>query len=225
MEQRTCPTCGSSFIPGTANQRYCPPTDADRERRADASQARSRCAKRGANHAQRTREGRDTLARDAPMVTAFDCAQCRTRCVPGENVAPHASKFCGAECKIAWHRGLSRDRRALVYVGRDTAAIARWREHCAHLTLANYFGRLRKSDTVAYRRALRADPCAYCGQASEALDHIDPCLRGGSDGWTNRTATCHTCNSLKGSLTLLQALPWIPVAIEYHTMRRALFAA
>src|SRR5215213_10717302 len=28
LEPRTCPVCGTGFIPATANQVYCPPTDA-----------------------------------------------------------------------------------------------------------------------------------------------------------------------------------------------------
>ena len=47
LEPRTCPVCGTLFIPATANQIYCPPTDADRARRN--SQPRSRCAKRADN--------------------------------------------------------------------------------------------------------------------------------------------------------------------------------
>jgi hypothetical protein len=38
-------------------------------------------------------------------VTAFDCAQCGKRCVPGENgVGIRATKFCKQRCKKAWHR-------------------------------------------------------------------------------------------------------------------------
>jgi hypothetical protein len=45
---RVCPVCGNEFVPGTANQVYCPPTDDDRAR-ARNGQPRSRCAKRADN--------------------------------------------------------------------------------------------------------------------------------------------------------------------------------
>lgn len=95
----TCGTCGNTFTPTAAGQRYCPPTDEDKAR--VNGQARSQCATRAKNHAQRT---------------------------------------------------------------------------------------------------------------------------GGGHDWTNRTASCHDCNSLKGTLSVLDALRWIPVAREYHAMRRILHA-
>ena len=49
----------------------------------------------------------------------------------------------------------------------------------------------------------RHDPCAYCGGPSDTIDHIEPKVRGGSDHWTNLTASCMSCNSRKGSMPLL----------------------
>ena len=79
-------------------------------------------------------------------------------------------------------------------------------------------------DEVRYRKVLRRDPCAYCGGASEALDHIEPKSSGGEDEWTNRVGVCTRCNSYKGTLPVLLALPWIPIATEYHARRKLLFA-
>jgi 5-methylcytosine-specific restriction endonuclease McrA len=87
MEARACPVCGDTFTSPRASQRYCG----------------RRCKKRATNHAQRVREGRDTKPLDAPIMGAFDCEQCGRRCVPGEDVAPHASRFCGQRCKAQWH--------------------------------------------------------------------------------------------------------------------------
>ena len=47
MEHRTCPTCGNQFQPTNSSQRFCPPTPEDRARQT--GQARSKCARRGAN--------------------------------------------------------------------------------------------------------------------------------------------------------------------------------
>lgn len=161
-----------------------------------------------------------------PPVASFACAQCGTRCVPGENVAAHASRFCGYDCKAAWHRPYPSPPRALVRVGYDRRRIAEWRSYCALRSIETALGSLSsKSSVTAYRRALRRDPCSYCGEPAEALDHIVARADSGPDGTSNRTAACHRCNSLKGTLTLLQALPWIPVATEYHEMRRVLHAA
>jgi len=96
---RHCPVCGRAFKPTTANARYCPPTEADRER-----QARSRCARRALNHAHRSREGIATIPLAAPLPEPFKCAECAKACVPGQNVAPHATKFCCPSHKAAWHK-------------------------------------------------------------------------------------------------------------------------
>lgn len=55
----------------------------------------------------------------------------------------------------------------------------------------------------AYLRALRADPCSYCGDVGEALDHIDARDGGGVTAWENLTSACHSCNGEKSKLTLL----------------------
>ncbi len=61
-------------------------------------------------------------------------------------------------------------------------------------------------DTAAYAAILLGDPCAYCGSATEATDHIEPRHAGGDDHWTNLTATCRACNSGKPSRPLLAYL-------------------
>jgi hypothetical protein len=100
---RTCPACGEPFRATHPNQVYCPPTDEDRERWK--GQARSRCANKAANAAYR---GTELVV--AKVGQPFDCAGCGKSCVPGENVAPHATKFCGRRCKAAWHKERERDR-------------------------------------------------------------------------------------------------------------------
>jgi endogenous inhibitor of DNA gyrase (YacG/DUF329 family) len=98
VQQRTCPTCGKEFEPQTSNQVYCPPSKRDGK-----GQARSRCARRAMNARQRGTD-LDSLP---PMVKQFDCAHCGKLCIPGDNVPPHASRFCSnsgsGNCKTAWH--------------------------------------------------------------------------------------------------------------------------
>lgn len=83
MEQRTCALCAKPFTPPVTGgvKLYCS----------------RQCGRRVANAKQR-----GTVPR--PPVGPFDCATCGKRCVPGQNVAPHAAKFCGdPHCKRAWH--------------------------------------------------------------------------------------------------------------------------
>jgi hypothetical protein len=45
--------------------------------------------------------------------------------------------------------------------------------------------------------------CAYCGATVEGgalltLDHIRPCVRGGTNAATNLVTCCHRCNSSRG---------------------------
>jgi hypothetical protein len=99
---RTCPVCGRTFKPTHHGQVYCPPTDLDRAR-ANNSQPRSRCAKRADNAKQR---GWDPSSR--PLLEPFDCAWCGKRCVPGQNVAAHATRFCSKAHKRAFHHAADR---------------------------------------------------------------------------------------------------------------------
>lgn len=57
-----------------------------------------------------------------------------------------------------------------------------------------------------YGRALLADPCAYCDQVSEQLDHILSASRGGGNGWDNLTGACARCNGSKNDRSLLAFL-------------------
>lgn len=93
---RICPVCGTRFQPRTWNHRYC-------------TGFRGRCYRRAMNHAQRTREGRQTIPLDAPLPAPFNCGHCGKRCVPGENVARHATMFCSSRCKKREHRDRNRE--------------------------------------------------------------------------------------------------------------------
>lgn len=75
-----------------------------------------------------------------------------------------------------------------------------------------------------YRDVLRADPCAYCGDAGGTLDHIHPIACGGADTWANLTGACGTCNGAKATRSLLLFLvaPALPCAPVPPRSRRAL---
>lgn len=73
----------------------------------------------------------------------------------------------------------------------------------------------RPAATERYVAILRRDPCAYCGAPADTnrfgqsdIDHIYPRCLGGVDRGMNMTATCASCNSSKGTATLLGFLLW-----------------
>lgn len=121
---------------------------------------------------------------DAPLPAPFDCAHCGKHCTPGQNVDTRATRFCDQTCRTQWRIANRPDRQP------DPLREANAR------------------DVGAYQRALRADPCAYCGAPSEASDHIVPRSHGGPDDWTNRTGACHACNGAKMQTPLLVFLAW-----------------
>lgn len=64
----------------------------------------------------------------------------------------------------------------------------------------------RNADSVAWAHVVLADPCAYCGEPSKHVDHIEAKSRGGSNEWMNLTGACAECNIRKANAPLLIAL-------------------
>lgn len=208
IPDRECPVCHRTFTPTFPHQTTCPPTDEDRARAE--GQPRSWCARRLMNHEQRKREGRQTIALDAPRARSFDCEQCGTRCVTGENVAPHASRFCGVRCKKCWHE--------------EHDPTGHRERQVADKLIASFIAEPTRQSATDYRRSMRRDPCAYCGGPSQASDHIVPKCDGGPDDWTNRSSACHRCNSTKQSSPLLTFLAWRRARDEFEPWRQVVAA-
>jgi 5-methylcytosine-specific restriction endonuclease McrA len=64
--------------------------------------------------------------------------------------------------------------------------------------------------SAEYRKAIRNDPCFYCGSAeTHHVDHYFPLAKGGTDAWFNLRAACRDCNLSKfttcGTAFLLRA--------------------
>lgn len=61
------------------------------------------------------------------------------------------------------------------------------------------------SNAKAWVAVIVNDPCCYCGSSvGGTIDHIIPVKRGGTDGWTNLTGACFSCNARKRTIPLLQ---------------------
>jgi 5-methylcytosine-specific restriction endonuclease McrA len=64
---------------------------------------------------------------------------------------------------------------------------------------------VRSSEVEGVELLLR-DPCAYCGEAGQVNDHIDPISRGGVNEFDNLTRACFRCNMAKNAIPLLRWL-------------------
>lgn len=54
--------------------------------------------------------------------------------------------------------------------------------------------------SVEYRKAIKSDPCFYCGAIeTHHVDHYFPLAKGGTDHWYNLVRTCATCNLRKNA--------------------------
>ncbi len=56
-----------------------------------------------------------------------------------------------------------------------------------------------EAPTVEQIATLMKDPCVYCGDPSEHMDHVIPLARGGTHEIDNLVPACKACNLSKGS--------------------------
>lgn len=62
---------------------------------------------------------------------------------------------------------------------------------------------LYRGNGPRFRAHVKGDPCAYCGEPADVLDHIVPESQYGPNGWENLTAACSLCNTRKSGRSLL----------------------
>ncbi len=53
-----------------------------------------------------------------------------------------------------------------------------------------------------FERLFPGEPCYYCGEAPNSVDHLIPRSKGGDDGTGNLVPCCFRCNQMKSDLTL-----------------------
>ena len=73
---------------------------------------------------------------------------------------------------------------------------------------------------------LRKDPCAYCGEAGETVDHIVPKGRGGKTSPSqNGTGSCFHCNNLKAHESMLSfLLRREKIELRFNRRQKAFFS-
>jgi hypothetical protein len=55
--------------------------------------------------------------------------------------------------------------------------------------------------STLYRKAIKHDPCFYCGSpATQCVDHYFAIAKGGSDRWFNLVRSCRSCNLSKRTM-------------------------
>lgn len=62
------------------------------------------------------------------------------------------------------------------------------------------------ADALDYCAFISRDPCVYCGNPGQSVDHVVPVAFGGTSEWHNLAPACRKCNSTKGSKSLLEFL-------------------
>lgn len=121
---------------------------------------------------------------------------------------PAVCRGCG--CEFQQPRGVAK-----VYCSTTCQYEARSREYSER----GIRPPLRMRDVGNYYAALKADPCAYCGAAGGAIDHVDPRSRGGANHWENYAGVCTSCNTTKRDRPLLAFLGWRSAAAEFDAWR------
>ncbi len=96
--------------------------------------------------------------------------------------------------------------------GYDQSSCKKWRSKPGNNTAKCQRRRAApgKISVEEIRRVLQ-DPCAYCGLASNQLEHCTPVCRGGWNSADNCVAACSRCNASKGSKTVLEFFGLWPV--------------
>lgn len=139
---------------------------------------------------------------------------CSRRCArKAENTRYRTSASERVRCKgcgLGFQR--NRGQRSKIYCSLEcqySTRSADYRERGIKPTRINDF------ELGKYYRALRADPCAYCGETGGVIDHVVPRSVGGENHWQNYTGVCQSCNSSKSNKPLLAFMGWRRAAREF----------
>lgn len=199
LRERPCEGCGTTFRPATATNRHCLPCQDARTvvlRREAQVRRRAGTNKRFCEGcgvelpAQRGRPAKRCPPCRETYWTAFDQARNKARTASGERKVydQHYRDTSGEQIREANRRYRQ------AHPETDLAAIHRRRQRRDHGMTAE-----DRALSAAYRRAIRDDPCFYCGSAKTRcdVDHFFPLSKGGTDHWWNLVPACRRCNLAK----------------------------
>ncbi len=155
-------------------------------------------------------------------------------CTEGFKPKVRTQRFCSRRCQRAAEKRRYRERHSVPAVCphcglrfQTSTVDGRRKVYCS--TSCQYQARsseYRQRDDIGrpkvigpYCEALRADPCAYCGEPSEDIDHIEARSKGGANHWENYAGICRRCNSSKGDKSMLGFMAWRRAAVEFDAWR------
>ncbi len=209
-EEVVCPHCGKSHPRFKSDQRIC----------RDCWNERSRAYR--ATHADKYREHSRDYCRRNPekgRQRAREYAKRNPDKVKANARAHHLRTYAAKRDQViakakAWHdANPERTRAAKLRWSRKNASY--WRELRKRFPAKareqgcrkNRLRRVRRDRVAyAYSEILRRDPCSYCQEPAGEIDHIQPVTGGGSNAWSNLTASCRGCNGRKFTTPLLKFL-------------------
>lgn len=151
--------------------------------------------RQSATRARRSRRRREQIVYMEQL-----CVRCEKPFAIASNYGPNHQRYCSARCREYVHNR---------------------RRHTKNIALRLHAGPvgavITNKDVGAYRRALRADPCSYCGGPSDTLDHINPQANGGQNDDDNLAASCQPCNASKQTLSLLHFVLAVHIRTQIAT--------
>ncbi len=171
-KDKTCVICGASFTPQSGIAKTCSPACQVKNRTATQSKWHKDHPEQTAESRRRSQPKRDEWLRNNKDRMTATARAWRAR---------NADSW--SEYMQQW-RGANRER-ARAY---DSARRARQR-----------LSPKDRAITVEYRKAIKRDPCFYCGKRMAGMhdDHFFPLALGGTDHWWNLVRACARCNTSK----------------------------
>jgi hypothetical protein len=199
----TCEGCPVVFTPRSSQQKRCPDCQRERDLRLKReSMQRHNDAKREPRH----------------------CATCSTELPVYRGMHSEFCEDCRPEARKQYNRRKNREARASgrakeynrryqqAHPERVREMRRRYRQANPEKDLAAiHRRRMRveagKLDTLdrllstEYRKAVKGDPCFYCGSTdTQCVDHYFAIAKGGSDRWFNLVRACKPCNLAKHTM-------------------------
>lgn len=195
-KDRPCDGCGIVYSPRASQQRRCEPCQADRDRTKKRDQMR-----------------RKAIEEAVPRF-CVDCGEQLRRYRGNHSLrCEPCRKVYKREETRKWNRARTESGAKKVYDAEwrrknpELARAAGRRYKAAHpeVDQASIHRRRRRSEvrmdevdrllSRLYRKAIRNDPCFYCGSAeTHEVDHFFPLSKGGTDHWWNLVRSCRPCN-------------------------------